>query len=125
MRNIDVCLTVHHCYYDVSNQQDATTFSFISLFITLLKSALRVSGDKFAPILRSTFLTVYTAFGTMHRHCCRLAAVYTVKNVLLRMGANLSSETCRADFKRVIKKLINEKVVASCWLLTSLLREKH
>ena len=29
---------------DVSNQQDATTFSFINL----LKSALHVSGDKFA-----------------------------------------------------------------------------
>ena len=28
---------------------------------------------------------------------------------------NLSPETCWADFKR----LINEKVVASCWLFTS------
>ena len=24
-----------------------------------------------SPIFRSTFLTVYTAFGTMHRHFCR------------------------------------------------------
>ena len=24
-----------------------------------------------SPILRSIFLTLYTAFGTMHRHCCR------------------------------------------------------
>ena len=24
-----------------------------------------------SPILRSTFLTLYTAFGTMHRDCCR------------------------------------------------------
>jgi hypothetical protein len=31
-------------YNDVSNQQDATSFSFICLF----KSALPVSGDKFA-----------------------------------------------------------------------------
>jgi hypothetical protein len=31
-------------YNDVNNQQDATTFSFINLF----KSALNVSGDKFA-----------------------------------------------------------------------------
>ena len=33
-----------HDYNDVKNQQDATTFSFINLF----KSALHVSGDKFA-----------------------------------------------------------------------------
>ena len=33
---------------DVSNQQDATTFSFINLLINLFKSALHVSGDKFA-----------------------------------------------------------------------------
>jgi hypothetical protein len=29
---LDVCVTVHHQYNDVSNQQDATTFSFINLF---------------------------------------------------------------------------------------------
>ena len=33
--------------------------------------------------------------------------------------ANLLPETCRADLKRSI----NEKVVASCWLLTSLIME--
>jgi hypothetical protein len=33
--------------------------------------------------------------------------------------ANLPPETCRADLKR----LINEKVVASCWLFTSLYRQ--
>ena len=59
----DVCVTVHHQYNDVNNQQDATTFSFINLF----KSALQVSGDKFAHP-QEHFLTVYTAFGTMHRH---------------------------------------------------------
>ena len=37
---LDVCVTVLHWYNDVSNQQDATTFSFINLF----KSALHVSG---------------------------------------------------------------------------------
>ena len=58
--------TVHHQYNDVNNQQDATTFSFISLF----KSAQHVSGDNFAHP-QEHFLTVYTAFGTMHRHCCR------------------------------------------------------
>ena len=51
---------------DVNNQQDATTFSFIKLF----KSALHVSGDKFAHP-QEHFLTVYTAFGTTHWHCCR------------------------------------------------------
>jgi hypothetical protein len=52
-------------YNDVNNQ-DATTFSFINLF----KSALHVSGDKFAHP-QEHFLTVYTAFGKMHRQCCR------------------------------------------------------
>ena len=40
---------------------NATTFSFINLF----NSALHVSGDKFAHP-QDLFLTVYTAFGTMH-----------------------------------------------------------
>jgi len=53
---LDVCLTVHHQYNDVSNQQDATTFSFINLF----KSALQVSDDKFAHP-QEHFLTVCTA----------------------------------------------------------------
>ena len=39
----------------VSNQQDATTFSFINLF----NSALHVSGEKFAQP-QEHFLTVYT-----------------------------------------------------------------
>ena len=39
-------------------------------FINLFKSALRVSNDRFAHP-QEHFLTVYTAFGTMHRHCCR------------------------------------------------------
>jgi len=57
----DVCATVHHQYNDVNNQQNATTFSFINLF----KSAQHVSGDKFAHP-QEHFLTVRTAFGTMH-----------------------------------------------------------
>jgi len=63
---LDVCVAVHHQYNDVNNQQDATTFSFISLF----KSAQHVSDDKFAHP-QEHFLAVYTAFGTMHRLCCR------------------------------------------------------
>jgi len=39
-------------------------------FINLFKSALHVSGDKLAHPLEH-FLTVRTAFGTMHRYCCR------------------------------------------------------
>ena len=62
---LDVCVIVHHYYNDVNNKQDATTFSFINLF----KSALHVSSDKFAHP-QEHFLTVYTAFGTEHRHCC-------------------------------------------------------
>jgi hypothetical protein len=52
-------------YYNVSNQRDTTTFSFINLF----NSALLILGDKFAHP-REHFLTVYAAFGKMHWHCC-------------------------------------------------------
>ena len=38
--------------------------------IDLFKSALHVSGDKSAHP-QEHFLAVYTAFGTMHRYCCR------------------------------------------------------
>jgi len=38
--------------------------------IKFFNSALRVSGDKFAHP-QELFLTVYTAFGTMHRNYCR------------------------------------------------------
>ena len=56
-----------HTSYNVSNnQQDATTYSFINLF----NSALHVSGYRFAHP-REHFMTVYAAFGTMHRHYCR------------------------------------------------------
>ena len=43
------------------NQKDATIFTFLNLF----KSALHVSGDKFVHP-QENFLTIYTAFGTMH-----------------------------------------------------------
>ena len=55
-----------YIYNDVNNHQEATTFTFINLF----KLALHVSGDKFAHS-QEHFWTVYTAFGTIHRHCCR------------------------------------------------------
>jgi len=40
------------------------------LFINLFNSAPHVSGNKFTNP-QEHFLTAYTAFGTMHRHCCR------------------------------------------------------
>jgi hypothetical protein len=43
-------------YNDVSNQQEATTFSFINLF----KSALHVSGDKFAHPQEHFFDCIYS-----------------------------------------------------------------
>ena len=57
---------MHHQYNDVGNQQDATIFRLLILF----KSALKVSGDRFAD-LQEHYFTVYTTFGIMHRHCCR------------------------------------------------------
>ena len=88
-----------------------------------------------SPILRSTFW-LYTQLLVrstetaadrchgFHLHCgtswqqCRCLvpkAVYAVKKGSWGW-ANLSPETCRAELKR----LIYEKVVASCWLFTSL-----
>ena len=51
----------------------------------------------------------------VHCRCIVPKAVYTVKKCSYGW-ANLSPETCRAELKR----LINEKVVGSCWLFTSL-----
>ena len=83
--------------------------------IDLFKSAIHISGDKLAHP-QEHFLTAYTAFGTMHRYCCRpvgsnigalYQTVYTVK--MCTWGwASLSPETCRADSNRSIKRSINE-----------------
>jgi hypothetical protein len=115
-----LCDRASFYYNDVNNQQDETTFSFINI----LNSEAHVSGDKFAH-LQEHFLTVYwqnaptlpPTGGTGLQQCLYivLKAVYTVKNCSLGW-ANLSLETCRAETKR----LINEKVVESCWLFTSL-----
>jgi len=76
-------VTVHHQYNGVSNQKYATTFSFISLF----KSALHVSGDKFAhpqehfydciysfwynaPTLLLTVATVAISVGALYQKLC-------------------------------------------------------
>ena len=64
----------------------------------------------------------------MHRQCCRpvprlrwnwRSQFHLNRGTVKKCSwgwANLSPETCRAELKR----LINEKVVASCWLFTSL-----
>ena len=82
-----------------------------------------------SPILRSTFDCIHSfwynaadsAADRCHRNTdrqqCRCTvpkAVYTFKKCSWGW-ANLSSETCRAELKR----LKNEKVFASCWLFTS------
>ena len=46
-----------------------------------------------SPILRSTFVTVYTAFGTMHRHCCR--QVHCTKNYVQSKSAPEDGRICR------------------------------
>ena len=67
-----------------------------------------------SPILRSTFLTVYTAFvqctGRQQCRCIVTKAVCTVKKCSWGW-ANLSPETCRADFRRLIKRLITKKLL--------------
>jgi hypothetical protein len=72
-----------------------------------------------SPILRSTFwlyiqLLVQCTDTAADRYIVP-TAVYTVKKCSWGWE-NLSPETCRPELKR----LINEKVVASCWLFTSL-----
>ena len=61
----------------------------------------------------STVAPVGSSVGVLYQK------LYTVKNCSSGW-ANLSPETCKAELKRIIQRLINEKVVASCWLLTSL-----
>jgi len=68
--DLDFRVTVHHQYNDVSNQQDATTFSFINLF----KSARHVSGDKFVHPQEHS-LTIYTVL--VADRCTVPKAVYT------------------------------------------------
>ena len=88
-----------------------------------------------SPILRSTFwlyvqLSVkctdtvadrsHRGTGRQQCRCIVPKAVYTVKKCSWGW-ASVSPETCRAELKR----LIHEKVVASCWLCTSLYRFTH
>ena len=67
-------------------------------FTDLFKSALHVSGDKLAHP-QEHFLTVYTAFGTMHRYCCRPVTKLRWNsmefhlNFVINFGPNRSSVT--------------------------------
>jgi hypothetical protein len=65
-------------------------FSSINLF----KSVQHVSGDKFAHP-QEHFLTVYTAFGTMHRHCCRSVGDLYQKLYIQSKSAPEDGRICR------------------------------
>ena len=72
-----------------------------------------------SPILRSTFW-LYINFliectGRQQCRCILSKDVHTIKKCSWGW-VNLAPETCRAELKR----LINENVVASCWLFISL-----
>jgi hypothetical protein len=61
-------------------------------------------GATNSPISRSTFLTVYTAFGTMHRHCCRrnsVGALYE-KLYIQTKSAPEDGRICRPKHVRLI-----------------------
>ena len=125
---------------DINNQQDATMFSFINL----LKSAQHVSGNKFAHAQEHSSclyiqLLVHctdTAADRCHGwggtpsqlwHRLTAVSVHCTKSCIYNQKecswgwANLLPETCRADLKR----LINEKVVASCWLVVCVVLMMH
>jgi hypothetical protein len=71
-----------------------------------------------SPILRSTFW-LYIQLWYNAPIGSSVGALYQKLHIVKKCSwgwANLSPETCRADLKR----LINEKVIAYCWLLTSL-----
>ena len=115
--NFDVRVTMHYQYYDVSNQRDATTFSFTNLF----NSALHVSGDKFAHPHELFFDYIYSFWynaPTLLPIGSSVGALYQKLYIQSKKSswgwANLSPETCRAELKRLVK----EKVVVSRWLLT-------
>ena len=114
------------CTSLVQRCKQPTRCNYFFLFIDLFKSALHDLGDKLAHH-QEHFLTVYTAFGTMYRQCCRpvppwhrsaALSAHCTKSCIYSQKCSwgwtiFSPETCRFDLKR----LINENLVASCWLL--------
>ena len=108
----DLCRKICH-YYDTNNEQDATTFSFINLF----NSALRVSGDRFAHPQEHFWLYIQLLVQCTDTASdrCIVQKLYIVKKCSWGW-ATLSPETRRAELKRLIK----EKVVASCYRCTKM-----
>ena len=90
-------VTTKEIYNDVNNKQDATTFSFINLF----KSSQHISGDKFAHP-QEQFLTVYRAFGTLHRHCCSKNRALYQKLYMLSKSVPEDGRICRLKYVGLI-----------------------
>ena len=65
-----------------------------------------------SPIFRSTFLTVYTAFGKMRRHCCRpvswlrwyVSSISTMNEMELTF--HLNSGTGRQQCRCIVPKAV-------------------
>ena len=69
-------------------------------FIDLFKLALHVSGDKLAHP-QEHVLTVYTAFGTMHRYYCRPVPLYQ-KLYIQSKSAPEDGRVCRPKHVKLI-----------------------
>jgi hypothetical protein len=81
------------------------------IFLLIYLNLLCMFPATNSPIIRSTLDCIYT-FGTIHRYCCNISALYQTCIYSLKCSwwwAILSPETCRADSNRSIKRSINEK----------------
>jgi len=67
-------------------------------FTDLFKSALHVSGDKLAHA-QEHFLTVRTAFGKMHRYCCRSVTNFSC-------NSHLNLVTRRQQYQCIVPKAV-------------------
>ena len=62
--------------------------------LIFFNSSLHVSGDIFAHP-QEHFLAVYTAFGTMYRHCCRSVGALYQKLYIQSKSAPEDGRICR------------------------------
>ena len=115
---LDVCMTVHYLYYDVSNQRDPTTFSFIRLF--------KISPTCFRPQIRPSSGTLFNSIYSFWYNAPTLLPVGSSVGALyqkLYIHSKRAPEDGRICPPKhvggVLKRLINEKDFASRWLLTS------
>ena len=111
---LDVCVTVHH--FSKTNWVTNKMQQLFGLLIFLNQPYMFRATD--SPILRSTFDCIYSFWynkpvGRIVGALCQ--KLYKQSKVLLRMG-----EYVARNMQGWFKRLINETVVASCWLLTSL-----